>query len=442
MRLRRRFVAYLVVVHLLMAALAVFLLRQNRSWLIAVELLFALSLTWGLALLGRLSSARSLVKETAQWIDAGEFTTRFVEVGHPEIDGLVRVYNRMADRLREERVRQQEQQYFLSRLLEASPSGVVTLDFDGRIASANPAAERMLMRSAAELSGTLPESTGQPLLQALAGLASGASAVVPLQGGRRVRCRRGAFLDRGFERGFFLLDELTEELRQSEKAAYEKLIRMMSHEVNNSVGAARSLVESSIAFGAQLPPDARAELESALRIAIDRMERLNAFMRGFADVVRIPPPRMQWCDLEPMVEGVVRLVQAYADASRVSWRWDRQAQVGQVRLDPAQIEQALLNILKNAVEAVPPDGTITVRLGRAGRRGFVEVEDSGPGIPDEIRPRLFTPFFTTKQNGQGIGLTMVQEILAAHRFEYSLDGPPGGPTRFRITLPAGPDALA
>jgi len=305
----------------------------------------------------------------------------------------------------------------------------------------NPRAEKLLGQPASDALGRRPEELKAPVAAELAALQPGQSRVVSAGGSQRLKCTRAEFRDRGFARSFFVIEELTEELRQSEKAAYEKLIRMMSHEVNNSVGAARSLVESSIAFGAQLPPDARAELESALRIAIDRMERLNAFMRGFADVVRIPPPRMQWCDLEPMVEGVVRLVQAHADASRVSWRWDRQAQVGQVRLDPAQIEQALLNILKNAVEAVPPDGTITVRLGRAGRRGFVEVEDSGPGIPDEIRPRLFTPFFTTKQNGQGIGLTMVQEILAAHRFEYSLDGPPGGPTRFRITLPAGPDAL-
>jgi nitrogen fixation/metabolism regulation signal transduction histidine kinase len=435
-RLRRRFVVYLAVVHLLMAASAVFLLRQDRVWLIAVELVFALSLAWGLALLGRLSGTRAFVQQSTQLLDAGEVTTRFVEVGHPEIDELIHVYNRMVDRLRDERVRLQEQQYFLGRLLDASPSGVVTMDLDGRVSSVNPAAERTLMRSTEELKGTVLGAAASPLAQALDRLSVGESTVVALQGGRRVKCQRGAFLDRGFERSFFVIEELTEELRQSEKAAYEKLIRMMSHEVNNSVGAARSLVESSMALGAQLPASARADLESALRIAIERMERLNVFMRGFADVVRIPAPRPQLCDVDALVDGVVRLVRAHADASRITWRWERDQPIGRARMDPAQMEQALLNDLKNAVEAVQPAGTITVRLGRNDGRGIIEIEDSGPGIPDAIRVRLFTPFFTTKQNGQGIGLTMIQEILSGHRFEYSLEGPPGGPTRFRIVFPA------
>jgi nitrogen fixation/metabolism regulation signal transduction histidine kinase len=434
-RLRRGLVAYLVVVHLLMAALAVFLLRQDRAWLIAVELVFALSLAWGLTLLGRLSRTRAFVRQGAQLLDDGEITTRFVEVGHPEIDELIRVYNRMADGLRDERVRLREQQYFLGRLLEASPSGVVTLDLDGRVSAVNPAAERMLARPASQLMGLALGGVESPLAQALDRLEGGGSTVVALRGGRRVKCQRGAFLDRGFHRTFFVVEELTEELRQSEKAAYEKVIRMMSHEVNNSVGAARSLVESSMVLGSQLPEGARADLESALRIAVERMERLNTFMRGFADVVRIPAPRLQWCDVEALVAGVVRLVQSQTDTTRVVFSWDRREPMGRARMDPAQMEQALLNILKNAVEAVRGPGTITVHLGRSETRGFIEVEDSGPGIPDEIKVRLFTPFFTTKQNGQGIGLTMVQEILAGHRFEYTLDGPPGGPTVFRITFP-------
>jgi len=109
--------------------------------------------------------------------------------------------------------------------------------------------------------------------------------------------------------------------------------------------------------------------------------------------------------------------------------------LGIVDMDEAQMEQALINVLKNAVEALPAEGgTVTIRAGSSAGGGYVEVEDSGPGIADEARPHLFTPFFTTKQNGQGIGLTMVQEILRRHGFTYSLDGPPGGPTRFRIEL--------
>ncbi len=88
-------------------------------------------------------------------------------------------------------------------------------------------------------------------------------------------------MDRGFPRAFYLLEELTEELRQTERAAYEKLIRMMSHEVNNSVGASSSLLQSSLSYAAQLAPEDRDDFERALQIAIDRMGQLNTFMRGF-----------------------------------------------------------------------------------------------------------------------------------------------------------------
>jgi signal transduction histidine kinase len=133
------------------------------------------------------------------------------------------------------------------------------------------------------------------------------------------------------------------------------------------------------------------------------------------------------------LDACVRLVRAQSDQSRIVWRQNDEPDLGLVDLDEAQMEQALINILKNAVEAIPEGGgAITVRSGRAAGTAFIEIEDTGPGIPEEARPHLFSPFFTTKQNGQGIGLTMVQEILRRHDFAYSLDGPPGGPTRFRI----------
>jgi signal transduction histidine kinase len=247
--------------------------------------------------------------------------------------------------------------------------------------------------------------------------------------------QRGTFVDRGFTRTFFLLEELTEELRQTEKAAYEKLIRMMSHEVNNSVGASGSLLQSSLSYAAQLAPADRADFERALQIAIDRMGQLNAFMRSFADVVRLPAPVLQPTDLREMLAGIETLTAQLRRERNITWRWDEHGSLSLLALDRAQIEQALVNVVKNAIEAAGDGGTVTIRLDADGNRPRLTIEDSGPGIPDEVREHLFTPFFTTKPGGQGIGLTMVQEILANHRAEYALDGPAGGPTRFTIVFP-------
>jgi nitrogen fixation/metabolism regulation signal transduction histidine kinase len=422
-------------VHAMLAALASWLLQQNILWLIAIEIVFVVSLAVGVAIFTRLSSALVTVRQSAQMLREGEFTTRFLEIGHPDVDTMIRVYNRMVDNLREERVRLQEQQYFLGQLLAASPGGVIVLDHDGRVSAVNPAAARLLQAPAAAVEGRTLADLRAPLAEALDLTAPGQSCAVTLANGGRVRGQCATFVERGHPRRFYLVEELTEELRQTEKSAYEKLIRMMSHEVNNTVGATRSLLQSSAAYGDGLPDARRAELQEALGIAGSRLERLNSFMRGFADVVRMPPPVRRPTDAARLLDACVRLVQAQTDRPRIVWVREDDGDPGVLDMDEAQMEQALINVLKNAVEALPAEGgTIAVRSGQRAGSAFIEIEDSGAGISDEARPHLFTPFFTTKQNGQGIGLTMVQEILRRHAFAYSLDGPPGGPTRFRIVL--------
>ena len=438
--IRARFVGYLVVVHVLFGALAVvLLLGAYRSWLIVVELLFAASLATGLALTRRLFGALSFVGDSAQFLQDSDYTARFLPVQQPEIDRLIGVYNRMIDHLRAERQRVQEQHFFLSRVLEASPSGILVLDFDGRLDLVNPAAARMLQQPATALRGRTLAGSEIPLLEAIALLDRGEGRVIGIHGGRRVRVQHGTFMDRGFARAFYLLEELTDELRQTERAAYEKLIRMMSHEVNNSVGASSSLLQSSLAYARQLASEDRQDFERALQIAIDRMGQLNAFMRGFADVVRLPAPVRQPTDLREMLARIETLTAPARRDRGIAWAWDEHTAIPLQSVDPVQMEQALVNIVKNGMEAAPDGGRITIRLGMDGLRPRLIVEDSGPGIPEDVREHLFTPFFTSKPDGQGIGLTMVQEILASHRLEFSLDGPPGGPTRFTILFPALPE---
>ena len=212
-----------------------------------------------------------------------------------------------------------------------------------------------------------------------------------------MKCHRGSFVDRGFPRGFVLLEELTEELRLYEKAAYEKLIRMMSHEVNNSVGASNSLLHSCLNYAPQLRDEDREDFESALGVVIARTEHLSAFMTGFADVVRLPPPRRAPSDVRELLAGIVTLWRPAAEARGIEWRWDGAGAPGPVALDRAQIEQVFVNLLKNAIEAVGRDGRITLRLGQKSGRTTLVVEDTGPGISPEARANLFTPFFTTKE---------------------------------------------
>jgi nitrogen fixation/metabolism regulation signal transduction histidine kinase len=434
MTLRLKFILYLLAIHLLFAGVAIYLLLQHRIWLLAVELVFFVSLTAGLTLTRSLFGTIELIQTGAQFMRDRDFSSRFREVGHPEMDQLIEIYNRMADHLREERTKLQEQNYFLDKILAASPSGIITLDFDNQIAMINPAAERLLQTTKEELLGKRLADLETPFATELDDLPSGESKVLPLLGRRRVKCRKSQFLDRGFLRHFVLMEELTEELRQSEKAAYEKLIRLMSHEVNNSVASANSLLHSCLNYKDQLEIEDRRDYEAALAVVIARTEQLNAFMKSFADVVRLPKPRLQPCDVQELLESISLLMRAESSHRQIEWKWELHSPIDAVPMDRGQMEQVFLNIVKNAIEAIGERGTITIRSGnRAGRR-FVEIEDTGCGISPQVRANLFTPFFSTKEHGQGIGLTLIEEILDQHRFEFVLEGQPGGPTRFTIQL--------
>jgi two-component system, NtrC family, nitrogen regulation sensor histidine kinase NtrY len=440
--LRRRAVAYLVVLHVIFAALAVYLFLRNPFWLLGIEAIFAVSLIVGLRLSNEMYRQVGLAAEGLRLIRDEEFTSRFLEVGQPEIDELIRVYNRMVDHLRDERVRLAEQHQFLSQVLHVSPSGVVILNFDKRVSSLNPAAERLLDRRGSEVIGRSLHQLGSPLGDALASLEPGAARLVGLLGARRVKCHHGTFVDRGFPRSFLLIEELTDELRQFERAAYEKLIRVMSHEVNNTVTASNSLLHSSLTYSGDLDPRNRHDFEQAIGIVIDRTEQLSSFMRRFADVFRLPPPLARPCDLAGVVDNIVRLLSARPDASRIRWAWDLGQPPVYVEIDRGQMEQALLNIFNNAIEAVNGEGTIAVRLTPGAARTTLTIEDSGPGIAPEAQSNLFTPFFSTKPHGQGIGLTLIQEVLAGHGFHYALERTADSTTRFTIVLGPQVGALA
>jgi nitrogen fixation/metabolism regulation signal transduction histidine kinase len=359
----------------------------------------------------------NLIRTGAELISERDFTSQFREVGQPEMDALIRIYNRMIARLREERLKAQEQHYFLDRILTASPAGIVTLDFDGRISSLNP--------SARELLGWTDEEASGRRIEALETVPLGESRVLS-HGRRRLKVSRAELFDRGFPRHFLIVEELTEELRASEKAAYGKLIRMMSHEVNNSVGPVSSLLDSFRGYSDQLGEEDRQDFTNAVTVAIARLERLGAFVNGFAEVVRLPPPDRRPCDVRQLLDEILLLLRPQLEQRRIEAVWERAEPTPPIDLDRNQIEQALVNVLKNAMEAIGEGGRIILRLVHEAGRPILRIADSGPGIPEEVRPLLFTPFFSTKRDGRGLGLTLIQEILTQHGFDFGLENRQGG----------------
>jgi nitrogen fixation/metabolism regulation signal transduction histidine kinase len=385
-----------------------------------VEGFFLLSFGTGVVLVRRLFEPIRLIRSGIEFIRASEFGTRFREVGQRELDPLIRVYNRMADHLREERIRNEEQEHFLERIIAGSPSGILTLDLDGRVSMANASAARLLGADPEALAGRPLAGLG-PFARELSRLQADRSAVLPLNGRRRVKCQALTFMDRGFARRFLLLDELTEELHRTEKAAYEKLIRVMSHEVNNTSGAVGSLLDSCLGYAGQIGEADREDFTRALSVAISRTGRMNQFMQNFADVIRLPAPAKQRADLGELVREVELLLREESARRQVTWDLRLEDGLPPIEFDPVQMEQVLINIGRNALEAIGEDGMITVTFSRRRGRPVLVVADTGEGFSEETREQLFTPFYSTKKEGQGIGLTLIREILVHHGFDFRLE---------------------
>ncbi len=409
MKLRTKILTYIITLHVILAGVAVAILLERPALLFLIELLFVLSVSVSVRLVRALFVPLDLIQTGAELIAERDFTSKLVPVGQPEMDTLIDVYNRMIDRLREERLAAEEQYQLLQKIVDAAPAGIVICDFDGNIERVNPAAAR--------IAAPIPD------------IAPGESKLIPHVGARRLKVSRAEFRDRGFAKSFYVVEEMTEELRLSEKAAYEKLIRMMSHEVNNSVGAVRSLIESSLRYAPQIGDADRVDFTSAMTIASARIDALNRFMSAFADVVRIPPPRRAEARVAELVDRVAALLRPELEDRHIRLQLDL-ADRGTYDIDESQIEQVVLNIFRNAIDAVGRDGSIRVSL----RDGELAVADSGPGIAGAVRHELFTPFFTTKREGRGLGLTIVHDILANHGLPFSLENGKAGGAEFRITF--------
>jgi len=431
MTLRLRYIIFFAILHVILIIISYLLVKDNLILLLPIELLIIISIYISYKFYLSFIKPINLIAEGVKTIKDKDFSTQFVTVGQKDIDQLIEVYNAMIEHLREERTRQQEQHYFLERLIKASPSGVILLDFDDKIISLNPAAQDILNTD--ELSvlnlhlSDIPGSLKNELMK----LKEGEWSTIRLSGVKTYRCHKAHFMDRGFKHHFILIEEITEELLKSERKAYEKVIRMMSHEINNTIGAVNSILTSCINYKEQLDPADREDYVNALNVAVNRSESLKHFVSSVADVVRVPKPMKEISDLHDLLRSVQILMSAELKKNNINWDWQLFDKPLKVYFDTQQMEQVIVNIIKNAIEAIEAEGTITI-ITQASPSKQLIIRNNGKPIPTEIKQNLFTPFYSSKKNGKGIGLTLTREILIGHGFGFNLESSEDGFTDFKI----------
>ena len=360
-----------------------------------------------------------------------DFSSRLRPVGHAETNRLIEIFNRMMEQLKEERLHVREQNRFLDLLIQASPLGLIIMDYDERITQINPAGLRLLnLNSESAILGKKLDESPIEIGKSLAALQSDEDIVLRITGITLYRCIRSSFIDRGFPRPFILIEELTNEALKIEKKSYENIIRMMAHEVNNSVAAVGSTLTIISDTLKQHENNELSDVLPAVDASFERCTHLSRFITNFANVVKIPPPVMLKTDLNPLAYSVETLCSSECNRRNIQLILLLSEEPVILKIDGIQIEQVLVNLVKNAYESIQTGGEIRIITNHYPPQ--LIVEDTGPGISEEIKEKLFTPFFTTKPQGQGIGLMFVREVLLNHECKFTFTTQGDGITRFCI----------
>ncbi len=359
-----------------------------------------------------------------------DFSSRLSPVGQYEADRIVNVFNRMMEQLKNERLRLREQNNFLDLLIKASPMGVILTTLDEDLSELNPMAQKMLGVRQEDVLGKKMNEIDSPLAAELANVPKGETATVRLNDSNIYRCTHSSFIDRGFQHPFFLIESLTDEVMKAEKKAYEKVIRMIAHEVNNTTAGITSTLDT--VEQALSTEEGMDDICDVMRVCIERCFSMSRFITRFADVVKIPEPTLTPVDLNDLAFTCKRFMEGMCADRNIKLRLEIDETLKEVKMDASLFEQVLVNIIKNAAESIEKDGEIIVRtLSPA----TIEVVDNGKGISKEVEAKLFSPFFSTKPNGQGIGLIFIREVLMRHGCTFSLRTYADGLTRFRILFP-------
>lgn len=336
----------------------------------------------------------------------GDFSFRVRDVSRKDPYGeVVAELNQLAESLRRQRVEDLEATALVRKVMSEIDVAVFAFDASHRLRQVNVTGER-LFRGTPDLLGSAAADLG---LEAC--LSGASSRVVELDIGGSVgrwEMRRGSFRQYGRPNHLLVLSDVSRALQAEELAAWKRLIRVIGHELNNSLAPITSLAGSleRIVDQDPLPDDWRGDLGSGLQVIASRVDALNRFMGDCSRLAKLPEPTIATVDLGACVRNASaleeRLPVTVSDGPFV-----------EVAADETQIEQVLINLIKNAVEAsLETGGSVEVSWTSDDAVAEVVIRDEGPGLPDS--GNLFVPFFTTKEDGSGIGLFLSRQIVEAH----------------------------
>jgi PAS domain S-box-containing protein len=344
----------------------------------------------------------------------GDFSIRARGANEGDALGeVLREVNALGETLRQQRLGALEATALLRKVMEEVDVAVFAIDGNGALRLVNRAGERILNQPEEKLLGGSAADLG--LAECLTGDTPRIEQIAFPGKSGRWEIHRGSFREAGLAHQLLVITDLSRALRDEERQAWQRLIRVLGHELNNSLAPIKSVAENlgSMLARRDRDPDWQEDMRSSLNIIAARTDGLARFMGAYARLAKLPPPTFQGVDVSVWIRRVTGL------ESRLQVKLQTGPEV-RIQADPDQLDQLLINLLRNAVDASLETGG-GVQVGWDRENGYIDVwvQDDGPGIPNPTN--LFVPFFTTKPGGSGIGLVLSRQIAEAHGGTLTLE---------------------
>jgi two-component system nitrogen regulation sensor histidine kinase NtrY len=368
---------------------------------------------------------RAMQTSVACYTD-GDFSVSLVVNRRDELGELLQANNELGNALRKQRAHLIQREMLLDTVAQHSPVALVLVDPHQRVVYAN-IASRHLLNAGRSLLGCdfamILEVAPAPLREAVASGGDCLFSTWIAETEETFSLSQRAFMLQGQRHRLYLLKTLTRELSRQEVATWKKLIRVVSHELNNSLAPIASMADTGRELLRRADTSSLVDVFAAIG---ERAAHLHQFVAGYAAISRLPAPRPDWTDWAELIEDLARQ-QSFTVAEPLppdpGW------------FDRLQLEQALINVLKNAHEAGGDPAQVSILVQQTAQEQRIEIRDRGQGMTEVVLAQALLPFYSTKHNGTGLGLALCREIAEAHGGSLRLSNREGGGISVMFVLP-------
>lgn len=376
-----------------------------------------------------------------------DFSQTFLGSGlGSSFDELKSAFNAIIQKFYQTRAEKEEHFRYLQTVVQHVAIGLIAFQKDGKVELFNTAAKRLFRKPSLKNIHDL-QTFSKPLVETLFKLKSGQKTLIKIQDENellQLAINATEFRMRDQNLILVSLQNIQSELEEKEIEAWQNLIRVLTHEIMNSVTPISSLAstlneminsDDARQTEVKVSAETRSDIQDGLQTIQKRSEGLLHFVEAYRNLTRIPTPNIQTFSVAELLKRVRRLMETEIADKYIDIRMEVIPENLELNADAKLIEQILINILKNAMQAVQGQANARIILSaRIDERGriIVQIADNGPGIPEEIQDRIFVPFFTTKEGGTGIGLSLSRQIMRLHRGTIGVNSNPDEGTVFTL----------